>query len=356
MKDNSERVAFEYQNRMEDRVADLLQEGRDAARAGKSARARRIFRAVLASDPTDVTALLWLAWLSEDPDASLAYVARALALEPRNPRAHAALRWARRRATAVPSPQAPSLSASAVSSNSNRRSSHPATVVVLGLLVVLLGIVFAWSVLDDLPAVAALPVAPSATATATTVASLSPTRTVAPSVTPTSTPQPTTTSTPTPTPTRPPARTPAPTLTATVRSVLPTAPPLPPTATMAPLSVQSNLRWIDVDLTHQRLTAYEGQTMVRTTLVSTGLPRTPTPVGQYKIQIKLRYDTMSGPGYYLPNVPYTLYFYRGYGLHGTYWHNNFGHPMSHGCVNLPTPEAEWLFNWAEVGTLVNVHY
>jgi lipoprotein-anchoring transpeptidase ErfK/SrfK len=65
---------------------------------------------------------------------------------------------------------------------------------------------------------------------------------------------------------------------------------------------------------------------------------------------------MTGPGYYLPNVPYTMYFYRGYGLHGTYWHANFGRPMSHGCVNLPTYEAQWLFNWAPVGTLVNVHY
>jgi len=111
-----------------------------------------------------------------------------------------------------------------------------------------------------------------------------------------------------------------------------------------------------VDLTHQRLTAYEGQTLVRTTLVSTGLSRTLTPAGRYRIWIKLRYDDMSGPGYYLPNVPYTMYFYRGYGLHGTYWHNNFGHPMSHGCVNLPTREAEWFFNWAKVGTMVNIHY
>jgi lipoprotein-anchoring transpeptidase ErfK/SrfK len=116
------------------------------------------------------------------------------------------------------------------------------------------------------------------------------------------------------------------------------------------------VRWIDVDLTHQTLTAYVGQTPVRTAPVSTGLPRTPTPTGQYRIWTKLRRDAMSGPGYYLPNVPYVMYFYRGYGLHGTYWHSNFGHPMSHGCVNLPTAEAEWLFHWAEVGTLVNIHY
>ena len=63
---------------------------------------------------------------------------------------------------------------------------------------------------------------------------------------------------------------------------------------------------------------------------------------------------MSGPGYYLPDVPFIMYFYKGYGLHGTYWHNNFGQPMSHGCVNMPTPEAEWAYNWAGIGTPVIV--
>jgi len=81
---------------------------------------------------------------------------------------------------------------------------------------------------------------------------------------------------------------------------------------------------------------------------------------------------MSGPGYYLPNVPYVMYFYKGYSLHGTYWHNNFGTPMSHGCVNMRTEEAKWLFEWTtpavpegayqaystetDPGTLVVIHY
>jgi lipoprotein-anchoring transpeptidase ErfK/SrfK len=65
---------------------------------------------------------------------------------------------------------------------------------------------------------------------------------------------------------------------------------------------------------------------------------------------------MAGPGYYLPNVPYVMYFYEGYGLHGTYWHNNFGHPMSHGCVNFTIEDAGWLFDFASVGTVVNLHY
>ena len=114
-------------------------------------------------------------------------------------------------------------------------------------------------------------------------------------------------------------------------------------------------RWIDVNLSTQSVYAYEGDTVVNSFVVSTGTWLTPTVTGKYKIWIKLRSASMSGPGYYLPNVPYIMYFYKSYGLHGTYWHNNFGTPMSHGCVNLRTSDAEWLFNWASVGTVVNVH-
>jgi lipoprotein-anchoring transpeptidase ErfK/SrfK len=118
----------------------------------------------------------------------------------------------------------------------------------------------------------------------------------------------------------------------------------------------SGERWIDVNLSTQTLTAYQGNRPVRTAVVSTGLPRTPTPVGQFRVWTKLKYDDMAGPGYYLPNVPYVMYFYRDYGLHGTYWHSNFGTPMSHGCVNLTTADAGWLFSWASVGTKVVTHY
>ena len=104
------------------------------------------------------------------------------------------------------------------------------------------------------------------------------------------------------------------------------------------------------------LYAYEGDTIVNSFLVSTGVAQFPTVTGRYHIYIKLKSTLMAGDGYYLPDVPYTMYFYKGYGIHGTYWHNNFGHPMSHGCVNMYTPDAEWMFYWASVGTLVNVHY
>jgi lipoprotein-anchoring transpeptidase ErfK/SrfK len=133
-----------------------------------------------------------------------------------------------------------------------------------------------------------------------------------------------------------------------------------PTEVEAPpaISVSTNggERWIDVDLTNQMVYAYEGNSMVNSFVVSTGTWQYPTVTGQYNIWIKLRYARMTGPGYDLPNVPYVMYFYKGYGLHGTYWHSNFGTPMSHGCVNLSIPDAEWLYNFASEGTLVNVHY
>jgi LysM repeat protein len=111
-----------------------------------------------------------------------------------------------------------------------------------------------------------------------------------------------------------------------------------------------------VILSEQMAYAYEGGQLLRQSRVSTGLPGTPTVTGEFQIYVKYQAQLMTGPGYYLPNVPYVMYFYQGYGLHGTYWHSNFGQPMSHGCVNLPTPEAEWLFGWAPVGTRVVVRY
>jgi LysM repeat protein len=115
-------------------------------------------------------------------------------------------------------------------------------------------------------------------------------------------------------------------------------------------------RWIDVDLSSQSVRAYQGNTVVRSMIVSTGIARYPTPTGRFTIYAKYPSVTMSGTGYYLPGVPHTMYFYRGYALHGTYWHNNFGRPMSHGCINLTRADAAWLYSWASVGTLVVIHW
>lgn len=127
-----------------------------------------------------------------------------------------------------------------------------------------------------------------------------------------------------------------------------------PSAANAPSAPTGIGKEIVVSVNTQRIYAYENGQLVRSHLVSTGLPETPTVYGDYHIYIKLAADDMAGPGYYLPQVPYTMYFYQGYAIHGTYWHNSFGRPMSHGCVNLPSSEAEWFYNWAEIGTLVRV--
>jgi len=122
---------------------------------------------------------------------------------------------------------------------------------------------------------------------------------------------------------------------------------------------------IYVDLTNQRLYAFEGEKLIYNYLVSTG-KWGKTPTGDFEIWVKLRYTTMSGGNsrlntyYYLPNVPYVMFFYndsvsksRGFSLHGAYWHNNFGQPMSHGCVNMKPDEAEKIYYWVDPPTQGN---
>jgi len=141
--------------------------------------------------------------------------------------------------------------------------------------------------------------------------------------------------------------------------LLPTSEYKPPTASAPeqPKPAAGNgVRWIDINLSEQRLYAYEGDVAVNVFIVSTGTWAHPTVTGTFKIWNKTRVQDMSGPGYYLPDVPYVMYFYKDYGIHGTYWHNNFGTPMSHGCVNLTIPDAEWLYYWAYEGMTVRVHY
>ena len=133
---------------------------------------------------------------------------------------------------------------------------------------------------------------------------------------------------------------------APVPSAPPPGPSTPPSSSIG--------KEIVVVLHEQRVYAYENGKLVRSTLASTGIARYPTRVGQFRIYVKYLATLMTGPGYYLPNVPYTMYYSGGYALHGTYWHSNFGRPMSHGCVNLPTTEARWLYEWTPVGTLVTV--
>ncbi|MDY7022418.1 MAG: L,D-transpeptidase [Cyanobacteriota bacterium] len=114
-------------------------------------------------------------------------------------------------------------------------------------------------------------------------------------------------------------------------------------------------RWISIDLTRQRLVAWEGNKAVYAVIVSTGKRSTPTRLGTFKIYTKYQETRMTGPDYDVPDVPYTMYYDGGMAIHGAYWHNLFGTPVTHGCTNVAVDHAQWLFEWASVGTPVVVH-
>lgn len=115
---------------------------------------------------------------------------------------------------------------------------------------------------------------------------------------------------------------------------------------------------IEVDLTHQKVYAYDGNRKTYEFTISSGKwGRTPT--GEFRIWSKVKSQLMKGGNpkdntyYYLPNVPWVMFFYndqiakmRGFSFHGTYWHSNFGTPMSHGCINMKSEEAKILYDWA----------
>jgi lipoprotein-anchoring transpeptidase ErfK/SrfK len=140
-------------------------------------------------------------------------------------------------------------------------------------------------------------------------------------------------------------------------------------------------KWIDVSIKQQLLVAYEGKRPVYATLISSGRGGMSDPEdthatvrGTFMIHAKHVSATMDGEdtnedAFDLRDVPYIQYFYKGYALHGAYWHDDFGKVRSHGCVNLAPADAAWLFDWTEPpvppgwhgalnhahGTLVYIH-
>ena len=114
-------------------------------------------------------------------------------------------------------------------------------------------------------------------------------------------------------------------------------------------------RRIVVDISDQTLTAYQGDEVVFRTSVSTGKPGWRTLPGTFKIQTKYDQTRMTGPDYDTPDVPWTMYYDGAFAIHGAYWHNNFGTPVSHGCVNLRVEEAKALYQWASEGDTVVVN-
>jgi lipoprotein-anchoring transpeptidase ErfK/SrfK len=114
-------------------------------------------------------------------------------------------------------------------------------------------------------------------------------------------------------------------------------------------------KWIEVDISDQRLTAWQGDVPVFETTVSTGKPGFRTLPGVFNVYRKYEKTRMTAYDYDTPDVPWTMYYSGGFAIHGAYWHNNFGTPVSHGCVNLRVPEAQALYEWAPMGTEVVVN-
>ena len=127
-----------------------------------------------------------------------------------------------------------------------------------------------------------------------------------------------------------------------------------------PDEVGPHEKWIEVDLSNQYLIAYEGDQPVYVTLISSGRAYHPddpdsdflTPTGTFRIRAKHLAATMDGDTaadgpYSIDDVPFVMYFQLAYALHGAFWHNAFGYPRSHGCVNLAPRDAQWIFNWSD---------
>ena len=114
-------------------------------------------------------------------------------------------------------------------------------------------------------------------------------------------------------------------------------------------------KWIDVDISDQTLRAFEEDRIVMDVKVSSGPATAPTVEGTFRIQRKYRAIDMWGMDYYVPAVPYAMFFYDGYAIHGAYWHHRFGQPTGHGCVNMRPEDARRLFEWAEPRSAVEAH-
>jgi lipoprotein-anchoring transpeptidase ErfK/SrfK len=364
-----------------DQVAALqdIEQARQAMKQGDKHAARRLAEQAARRAPELEEPWLLLAALAP-PRASMAYLERALQINPRSEHAQKGMAWARERLRQEASK--PGRPVSAQAPKKKGRSRLRVSYLLLALVFLCLGVstaafiitnpataqignqffaslpqgekVASVEVADDAEALTPTPL-PTETPTATFTVTL----TLSPTATLTFTPSPTATATLTETPTLTPTETPTEQDTPTP---LPTdtPEPIPPTVALPAPAMKSSsggggVKWIEVDLSDQMLYAWEGKTLVASFVVSTGAAPYRTITGSYPIYEKHVKANMWGPGYFFPDVPYTMYFHKGYGIHGTYWHNNFGTPMSHGCVNMSIPDAKWLYYWASIGTSVKVH-
>ena len=376
---------------MTEEFENLIQAAKDALLAGDAGRARQLAEQCLINEPANNDAKLILAGLSQ-PEDGLRLLQDVLESDPNNPFVHKALQWAaeasRQKSAAqwaavalpevteveknleetAPIPLFKAVVASPVSEKvekidqvteakpeeapKRKRSLLPNALVLLAALIAF--VFYSVGIIRPRPVAGEQFLIKNDTAKLLKP-SLTPTKTNIP----TATPSPTATNTPEPSPTP----TETPTATPTEEVI--------PTVVVEPIVLEPdpwenpdpweepeplNGKWIDINLSSQTLSAYEDNTLVNSFIISSGRPGYETVAGTYYVYVKHLYADMAGPGYYLPDVPYVMYFYLGYGIHGTYWHDNFGTPMSAGCINMETGNAAWLYNWAFVGIPVSVHY
>jgi lipoprotein-anchoring transpeptidase ErfK/SrfK len=344
-----------------------LQQAQEALRKGDRPTARRWAQQAVLLDPDREDAWLVLA-ATASPKASVAYLKRALEINPQSQAArrgmHQAIQQIRAETASdsshkvIPPPLVPYPIPSEALIHK-----RPLYFPVVLIIVICLSGLITWSASPTFIqalntnhplSIAAIQIPKETrTATPTTTFTSTPTSTSTPPFTLTPTFTTTPTIIPSDTPTSVPTRTPQPTK--KPKQAKSKAPAGKYTYPGRPAGVGADENWVDIDLSLQRTYAYRGDQLLQTFLVSTGTWLHPTVTGTFRIYVKYRYADMSGPGYYLPNVPYVMYFYKGYGLHGTYWHHNFGTPMSHGCINLKTSDSAWMFGFASVGTIVNIH-
>ncbi len=341
---------------------NLIPQAKQAIQNGDKRQARGLLQEALRQDPNDDQAWLLLAGVAASPEQSLEYIQRAEMLNPHNPNIAKARLWAENRLAnankmAAPPPRS--------AQTSWRKPILWAALVLLllfgmGTAVILAINLYPNQVTQSPRQIANNAPTPIINLTAT------PTAEVVAQLASAAEPHlqakqiaaadlqdpPRAEWTITPTPTNTPS--PTPTLVPTYQS------PQVGKPANRPFGVSQNEKWIDVDLTSQTLNAYEGNELVYNTLISSGTDDHPTVTGMFRVWLRFESQTMNGAllgyDYYLENVPYVMYFFEDYALHGAFWHNNFGYQMSHGCVNLSPSDAGWIYNWSEYGTVVNVHH
>ena len=331
----------------------MLEKAQSALKAGNKKEAANWANKVLKLSPENVDAYLVLAATST-PKESLRYLTRVLELDPKNQKARRGMSWAVKQMNEEKAEKAREKSnedtkkvkvqpASSIKKGKGKEKKTSRGSSVWGILlflfiVVLCFGVFTWYGVPFINTASREAKDPRPSGVM-----------VKPTLTPTATSTPTPTLTPTATSTPKPTSTPRPTAVQNYTSYFAHSWDIPDVVS------GTNQFWIEVDLSEQMVYTYRGDTFLQSFLVSTGTSAHPTVTGTFKIYAKYEAYLMIGDGYYLPDVPYSMFYYKGYSLHGTYWHSNFGTPMSHGCVNMRTSDAAWVYSNAPIGTYVFVH-